>query len=387
MPRLTSATGIGRAAGKASRLLGLGALLWLTTAWAAEVNIRENSPTEYTVVEGDTLWDIAGMFLEEPWLWPEVWQINPQIENPDLIYPGDVIELTYVDGNPVLRLSRNDSTSDSASDSASAVPGSVRTVRLSPQVRRAPLNGPIAAIPLDVIEAYLSGNTVVSEDTYDNAPYILGGREGLTLLSTGVEALARGTWVDGVALYDVVRRGRDLEDPDTGDELGIEGLQVGTATLVRSDDDEGVLIITSNTQEIRGGDRLIPQVDITLTDSYLPQPPAFAVDAAIVSIGTGRTFGGVYDTLTLNVGANDRIEVGHLLTVQAPEEVFDDQVGKRNPWQRIKHAFGRENSNEVTFSGKNVASILIYRVSDDTSMGVILDTSREVRMDDRVVTP
>jgi hypothetical protein len=374
--------GLKTAVQRTARILGLGALLWLSPAWAAEVSIRDNSPTQYTVVEGDTLWDIAGMFLEEPWLWPEVWQINPQIEDPDLIYPGDVIELAYVDGNPVLRLSRGNAPAGSA-------PEGVRTVRLSPQVRREPIIGtsPIPAIPLDVIAAYLSGNTVLSEEGFESAPYILGGREGRELMSTGDDALARGTWTSGVALYDIIRRGRDLEDPESGDALGVEGLLVGTATLARSDDDQASLTITSNEQEIRAGDRLIPRESLGLNASYMPTPPPFAVDAAIVSIGTGRTIGGTYDTLIINVGANDRIAVGQLLTVEDQPEVFDDQIGKRSSWQRIKHAFGIENSNEVRFPGEAAAQVLIYRVFDNASMALVLDSNRDVRLNDRVVTP
>jgi hypothetical protein len=349
----------------------------LSPAAAAEVTIRENSPTQYTVVEGDTLWDIAGMFLEEPWLWPEVWQINPQIEDPDLIYPGDTIELAYVDGNPVLRLSRG------------AAPEGIRTVRLSPQVRRESLSGPnpISAIPLDQIAAYLSGNSIVSEASFESAPYILGGREGREFLAAGDDALARGTWTDGVALYDIVRRGRELEDPDTEEVLGVEGVLVGTATLARSDDDQAALTITSSELEIRPGDRLLPRVALGLNESYLPVPPAFAVDAAIVSIGTGRQIGGIYDTLVINVGANDRIAVGQLLAVQDESEVFDDQIGERSSWQRLKHALGIEKSNEVTFAGEIAAQILIYRVFDEASMGLVLDSNRDVRLNDRVVTP
>lgn len=364
-------------AGRAVRLLGLSALMCLSPAWAADVNIRDNSPTQYTVVEGDTLWDIAGMFLEEPWLWPEVWQINPQIEDPDLIYPGDIIELAYVDGNPVLRLSRG------------TAPEGVRTVRLSPQVRREPLAGrsAIPAIPLNLISGYLSGNSVVSETSFDNAPYILGGREGRSLLSEGDDALARGAWANGVAIYDIVRRGRVLEDPESGEALGIEALQVGTATLVRSDDNEASLTITSTEQEVRVGDRLIPRVSMGLSATYMPAPPPFAVNAAIVSIGTGRMVGGTYDTLIINVGANDRIAVGQLLTVEDEPEVFDDQIGERTAWQRIKHAFGVENSNEVTFPGEAAAQVLIYRVFDNASMGLVIDSNRDVRLNDRVVTP
>ncbi len=364
-------------AGRAVCLLGLSALMCLSPAWAADVNIRDNSPTQYTVVEGDTLWDIAGMFLEEPWLWPEVWQINPQIEDPDLIYPGDIIELAYVDGNPVLRLSRG------------TAPEGVRTVRLSPQVRREPLAGrsAIPAIPLNLISGYLSGNSVVSETSFDNAPYILGGREGRRFLSEGDDALARGAWANGVAIYDIVRRGRALEDPESGEALGIEALQVGTATLVRSDDNEASLTITSTEQEVRVGDRLIPRVSMGLSATYMPAPPPFAVNAAIVSIGTGRMVGGTYDTLIINVGANDRIAVGQLLTVEDQPEVFDDQIGERTAWQRIKHAFGVENSNEVTFPGEAAAQVLIYRVFDNASMGLVIDSNRDVRLNDRVVTP
>lgn len=379
MPRLSSAADAGRVAGKASLALGLTALLWLTPAWSAEVNIREDSPGQYTVLEGDTLWDIAGMFLEEPWLWPEVWQINPQIADPDLIYPGDVIELAYVDGSPVLRLSRSNAPE-------------MRTVRLSPQVRRealtsASLPRPISAIPLEEISAYLSADYVVSADLFEDAPYILSGREGRALLGAGDEALARGTWSEGVAVYDIVRHGRDLEDPDTGADLGIEALQVGTATLSRSDFSEAVLAITSSSQEILAGDRLIPRTGPALDASFMPAPPSFQVDAAIVSFGAGHTIASVYDTLILNAGSDKRIAVGQLLTVQEPPEVVEDQIGKRNLWQGLIHLVGFAGADAVTFPGKNVASVLVYRVFDNASLGVVLDSSREIRMNDRVVTP
>src|SRR5690606_20330822 len=124
------------------------------------VTIREDSPTTYTVVRGDTLWDIAGRFLDEPWLWPQVWQVNPQIENPDLIYPGDVIELAYENGSPILRLARG---------TESDLP----TVRLSPQVRREPILSPIPAIALDQISSFLSNDSILDAASYDRAPAVL----------------------------------------------------------------------------------------------------------------------------------------------------------------------------------------------------------------------
>ena len=88
-------------------LLGVlaGALLAMGVM-AENIALREGHPEEYVVAQGDTLWDISGRFLEKPWLWPQIWQANPQIANPDLIYPGDRITLVFVGGEPRLMLNR-----------------------------------------------------------------------------------------------------------------------------------------------------------------------------------------------------------------------------------------------------------------------------------------
>jgi hypothetical protein len=65
--------------------------------WAQDPVLRDGHPDEYTVQKGDTLWDISNTFLSTPWLWPEIWHVNPQIENPHLIFPGDLIKLIAPD--------------------------------------------------------------------------------------------------------------------------------------------------------------------------------------------------------------------------------------------------------------------------------------------------
>ncbi len=52
--------------------------------------------TTHVVVKGDTLWDITGKYLGNPFTWPTVWQKNPQIKDAHWIYPGDVVN---IDGN------------------------------------------------------------------------------------------------------------------------------------------------------------------------------------------------------------------------------------------------------------------------------------------------
>jgi hypothetical protein len=356
-------------------IFGLGITLGATLAAAADaVAIRADSPSTYTVVKGDTLWDIAGTFLEEPWRWPQIWQTNPQIANPDLIYPGDVIVLEYVDGQPVLRLSR-------------AETDGLRTVRLSPEIRRDAIGGPIPAIPLEKISSYLSSNYVVSLDDFENAPYVMGERFGNTIMSPGDDIFARGEWVPGIYTYDIIHNGRNLIDPDTGEEMGIEGIKIGSATINKTNGEEAVLEIEGVTQEVRVGDRFIASQPSTLDANYLPLPPDFAVDAAIIALDSGRDIGGLYDTLILNMGRNDGIKNGQLLTVQEPEVEIADPLVPTKMFDAVKKSVGKEVGSIVTFPGENIASVLIYRVFDETSFGLVLRTNKEIRMGDRAVTP
>lgn len=372
-------------------LMGFGALTGMNSASAAEQNgqiqVRPDSPQQYTVVEGDTLWDISGRFLEQPWMWPQVWQVNPQIADPDLIYPGDVISLTYVDGQPVLTLSRNGVGGNQASSLPAPPVAGLRTERLSPEIRRESIYSPIPAIPLQRISAFLSDNTVVGKDEYESAPYVLGERDGRSYISDGDEIYARGPWSDGVITYDIVRQGKEYTDPDSGELLGVEAIMVGTATITSYSDERAIMEVDSSLQDIRAGDRLIVHQAVELNSSYLPRPPAFPIDAAIASIGSGKMIGGQYDTLVLNRGSNDGLQSGDLLTVQEPPVELEDEVGKAGVWTQVRHAFGMKGARRVEFPGEDIASVLIYRVYDDVSLGVVLEASKNVSINDRVSTP
>lgn len=380
--------------GKALLLTLLASLLWLGVQAAEEqpIAIRPDAPSAYTVVQGDTLWDIAGRFLEQPWLWPQVWQINPQIQNPDLIYPGDVIALSYENGRPVLTLNREGQDGPAATavatSTVTADAGGIRSERRSPEVRRETLLSPIPAIPLDKVNAFLSKSSVVAADNFENAPYLLAEREGRTLFSEGDEVFARGSFDPAIVTYDVVREGRRFTDPDTKELLGIESILIGTASITSFNGDRAIMSMDSTLQEARVGDRLLPREQLAIDSSYMPRPPTFAVDAAIANIGSGHDVGGQYDTLVLNQGSNAGLQPGHLLVVHKPGLVVEDNVGRRGVVSGMKRILGLQTSSrKVEFPGENAGNVLIYRVYEHASLGLVLDANQEISIRDRAVTP
>ena len=127
-------------------LLGL---LLATPALAAPL-LRADHPAHYVVKKGDTLWDISARFLRSPWRWPDIWYVNPQIANPHLIYPGDRLDLVYIDGKPRLVLNRG-------------------PIKLSPKVRSKPWDGAIPTIPIGDIAPFLSRPYVLNPGQADGA--------------------------------------------------------------------------------------------------------------------------------------------------------------------------------------------------------------------------
>lgn len=346
---------------------------------ADQVQIRSDAPTRYTVVEGDTLWDISGRFLEDPWLWPEVWELNPQIENPHLIYPGDVIELQYSESGPLLTLRRG---GDGVPDA-----DGLRTVRLSPQIRREVLGGAIPAIPLDRIGALLSDNTIVSRSELESSPYLLDNDAGHLFSNINDRVFGKGSWDNNIFQYDIVRAGRDYVDPDTGNVIGVEGIVIGSASILDRDGDNASLTITSLKEEARKGDRFMPSAGTRIDSNYFPVPPSFDLDASILDISSNRTIGSINDTIVINRGSSQRLKVGDLLGLQKPDIVVEDTVGKATLGERFKRAVGISKDHIETFSGEIYASVLLYKVFDNTSLGIILSADEIVRLEDKVVTP
>lgn len=330
----------------------------------APVKLAPRAPERYVVKKGDTLWDISTMFLEDPWLWPEIWYTNPQIRNPHLIYPGDIITIFWKDGRPQLAITREGETYMTT----------LPITQLGPQVRTSPLAQAIPTIPIDAIRPFLGNPRVIDEDEYEELPYLLRSRDGRLMSGAGQEVFVRGGADTPGMRFHIIRLGDEYEDPETGDTLGYEAMEIAQG-VVRNGGDPATFLIQSSEREAMKGDRLIPVDDREFNTNFIPTEPKVDVDAQIIDVVDGVSQIGQFQMVTINRGANDGLEVGNVLAIYQRGEEIDDTVG------------GGVFSNNVTLPDQRAGTLLVFRTFDEVAYGLVMNATSEIHLLDMARNP
>ncbi|NVZ63062.1 LysM peptidoglycan-binding domain-containing protein [Pseudomonas gingeri] len=335
----------------------LALLLAFTGVVQAQVQLKDGYPQRYTVVRGDTLWDISGKFLREPWKWPEIWHANPQIANPDLIYPGDILTLQFVDGQPRLVVERGASRG---------------TIKLSPQVRSSPVADAIPSIPLEKINAFLLSNRIVdSPEDFKKAPYILAGSNERVLSGMGDRIYARGAFDPTHSVYGLFRQGKVYTDPQTKEFLGINADDVGTGELLATEGYVGTLTLRRTTEEVRLGDRLFVSEERPITSTFMPSAPQAQISGVIIDVPRGVTQIGVMDVVTIDKGRRDGLAEGNVLAVYKTGETVRDRV----------------TGQPVKIPDERSGLLMVFRTYEKLSYGLVLNATRSLAVLDKVRNP
>lgn len=320
---------------------------------ANDVELNPDHPKSYTVVKGDTLWDISGKFLRYPWHWPDIWYVNPQIENPHLIYPGDTLTLVYRDGRPYLELNRGS-----------------RTVKLSPEVREVMLDKPIPTIPLSAVRPFLTKPRVVGEEVLDNAPYIVSSADERLISGAGDHVYARGLQEEDGGNYSVFRGGKAYEDPDSKEILGYEAIYSGDASVVTKGD-PAKLDLTYTNREVQIGDRLLEIEDENYDLYFLPRAPEQDLSGRIISVFDGVSQVGQYQIVVLNLGKRDGLETGHVLSVYQAGETIRDQVTP-------------DPKDMVTLPDEHIGEAMVFKLYDKVSYAIVMRATNAIHLLDKV---
>lgn len=321
--------------------------------FADTAGLADNHPDRYTVVDGDTLWGISSRFLSDPWRWPEVWKGNPDVENPDLIYPGDVLVLTFVDGRPSLRALRRES------------------IKLSPEPRVTSFLDAIPAIDPSAIEAYINSPLVTNTKELEQAGYIVQGMDNRLVAGKYDQVYARAVAEDAES-FRVFRPGRSFVDPVSKEALGFEAVHVGDANMLRRGDDVSRLVLTKTYTDAGVRDRLRPVYENQALPFFYPKAPDNDdIRGVILVTENEATELGPMSIVAVNLGEREGVNAGDVF------RILSQKMTRKDPL----------NGEAYEIPEEKIGLALVFRTFEKVSYALITDSARQVTPGDVLVSP
>jgi LysM repeat protein len=328
------------------------------------LQLAPDAPDSYVVKRGDTLWGIAKVFLRDAWFWPEIWQVNPQIQNPHLIYPGDTLRLVFIDGQPKIVLQRGDA------------------LKVEPRVRSQPFEAAVTTIPYETVAAFMSKPSVLDRDQIKNAPYVLATRDLHVVMSDGDTLYARGftSPAELGSHYNIVKVGDALRDPDDHNRIvGYDGVFTGSGHVTRGGDPT-TLIMTESTRETTAGDKLFNGgVDVPL--DFIPSAPRVQINGRIMAVANGVTVIGQYEVVVVNRGSHDGLAPGNVLAIYDSGPLVEDTDKKGF------FALRGLTSKKVQLPSERTGTFMVFKTFDNMSYGLVMEATNLIRVADKIQNP
>ena len=364
--------------------IGLASLSTLMSANGQTSMLVTDYPTSYIVKDGDTLWEIAGQFLQDPERWVDIWQPDQYLDNPDLIYPGDTLKLSILGGTPRVFVQRGNRVVES----------------VSPQVREEALQSAIPAIPLESIENSFTRNRIINPAEFESAPYIVSNIGDNLAIGTGDEIFARGSFLIGTTSFEIYRTGQTyygeglkkkrafgLLNTTEEEVLGIEIEYLGFASIIENiAPDMRRLIVNNGTKEIQVGDRLLIREVSSIDATIFPTEPSADMSGQIVAFLGAETLASQLDTVVINLGNEDNLVVGDILSIlKAGTRMTDEVERAKMPFrERMRTLF---NQDRLTIPGNDIGTLLVYKTFDRLSYAVILTSTEPAELFNEVASP
>jgi len=326
-----------------------------------EIVLHANYPAKYVVRTGDTLWEIASRFLRDPWRWPDVWDFENKVENPQFIYPGDVVVLVKANGKPMLKVQR--------SEAKAAI------THLQPKIRATKLDQAIPTLPIDAIKQFVSQPRVLTQSDLQSSGYVVASAGDHLIGGIGDQIYARGLASGKNTSFAIYRAGKAYHNTDgKSDELlGYEAIYVGTA-MVKTFGDPSTLQITDASRETLIGDRLLPMARQETETQWIPRAPEAPVEGRIIDVVDAVARVGQFQTVVLNLGEFDGLQRGHVLAIyRAGTDARDVVNGKTR--------------DSVRLPDTRAGLAMVFRTFDRISYALVMKAEQDIRLYDAVRKP
>lgn len=333
----------------------IGLWFFCTTVFAEPLALQPGAPKEYTVQPGDTLIEIANRYLLDPSQWPQLMKNNPRINNPYRLYPGEILTLSQVNGQPQLNITAGG------------------TIKLSPQVRSYPLNKPIPYIPLSMIKPFLNGALVVNQYELEAAPYIVAHADHHITTGAGDKVYVMGmTNTAPGKEYSIFRKGEAFKDPQSKQVLGFYAINVGFAQ-VEQNGSPATLLITQTTREVLTGDRLQPSSRAQISQDFIPSIPTTPVAGQIIYVVDGVTQISQYQIVVIDRGVESGLRPGNLLDIYQQGEVIANPV--------------QQTQAKIKLPNEHVGQLMVFRAFSRVSYAIVLSATAPIHLLDQVTVP
>ena len=326
---------------------------------AQPLTIKQGAPEAYVVVKGDTLWDISAMYLDSPWLWPRLWQVNPEIENPHLIYPGDKLSLVWINGEPVLSLKP--------------------VIKLSPKIRISEKKA-VPTVNEGLVLPYLQSDRLVEQQDIQSAQRVLGTSDGKRFLSGEDRLFISGNqqhqkW----GIYRAVETYQRQQPQVSMTSLRL----VATASLKEVDAEFSSLQIETQLQEVLLNDLVLPELgvdQVNLSTTFYPAPSAAGQFANILGSLDGSQYSAKNQVVVINKGSQDNLRQGSMFTLSESGAVV---FGKQGEYSYKESAA----SDKVQLPNTSLGSLMVIRPYEYFSLALITQSSKPVSNDILAVSP
>jgi hypothetical protein len=345
---------------------------------AEQLKINDDAPKTHVVVKGDTLWDISAIFLEQPWLWPKLWRLNPEINNPHLIYPGDIITLVFDEkGQPMLVLKPVKAS-----------------YKWSPKIRqKSKGDSAIRLLPLEVIAPFIKYDHLFSEEQLENLPYVIGNDEGYKSSINGFTVYVNKE-LDLANTYAIYNKGEEIIDPETGNSLGFYVDLVATGQALRtgdqSENEPATLKISTAKREIHSGDFVVPVHDGQMFSSVFTMKAANkSLRGSIIKASSNGNKFGKLEVVMINRGIEHQVTIGDVMAIKRLSPgVVDTSIGpeytvETSRWNRLLASDGSDYKMPEELLGE----LMVFKVYQQASMALILRTEKPARLQDMVTAP
>ncbi|MDT8440115.1 MAG: LysM peptidoglycan-binding domain-containing protein [Desulfuromonadales bacterium] len=262
----------------------------------------ERAPFLYTVVKGDTLWDISARFISDPFYWPNIWRDNPHIENPHLIYPGQQLR---VHDKHIEILPHGDTIPPVAvvagvPDTHVEMPGEAWD----------------RADEVQLVATYGGSRSFLGDDELDALGTLVDAKDSKVLISEHDEVFLQMRALDQVTpgdQYELIELGPEIVHPVSRQKIGNQTVKLGTVEITGLAEHVAVARVVHSAREILRGAKLRKAVT---TPERIPLVPADRLLAGyVVSADQGKIALGQWDVIQIDLGAGDGLQVGNALNI------------------------------------------------------------------------